>query len=108
MLNEIVTQYLEDSIRKNWDITALSDYKGEGYTYAQIAQIIHDLHRFYEQAGIKPGDKIALLGKNSARWCAVYLSAISYGAVIVPILPDFKPADAHQIVNHSDSVLLFS
>lgn len=108
MLNETVTQYLEDSIRKNWDITALSDYKGEGYTYAQIAQIIHDLHRFYEQAGIKPGDKIALLGKNSARWCAVYLSAISYGAVIVPILPDFKPADAHQIVNHSDSVLLFS
>lgn len=108
MLKETVTQYLEDSIRKNWDITALSDYKGEGYTYAQIAQIIHDLHRFYEQAGIKPGDKIALLGKNSARWCAVYLSAISYGAVIVPILPDFKPADAHQIVNHSDSVILFS
>jgi long-chain acyl-CoA synthetase len=108
MLKETVTQYFEDSIRKNWDITALSDYKGEGYTYAQIAQIIHDLHRFYEQAGIKPGDKIALLGKNSARWCAVYLSAISYGAVIVPILPDFKPADAHQIVNHSDSVLLFS
>ncbi len=108
MLKETVTQYLEESIKKNWDSTALSDYKGEAYTYGQVAQIITDLHVFFEKTGIKPGDKIALLGKNSARWCAVYLSVVSYGAVIVPILPDFKPADVHQIVNHSDSILLFS
>ncbi len=108
MLSETVTKYLEESIRTNWDSTALSDYKGETYSYSQIAQIISDLHVFFDKVGIQPGDKIALLGKNSSRWCAVYLSVVSYGAVIVPILPDFKPADVHQIVNHSDSVLLFS
>ncbi len=108
MLKETVTQYLEDSIRGNWDYKALSDYKGDSFTYSDIANIIHRTHKFYQAAGIKPGDKIALLGKNSARWCAVYLSAISYGAVIVPILPDFKPADVQEIVNHSDSILLYA
>jgi long-chain acyl-CoA synthetase len=108
MLKETVTQYLEDSIRKNWDYKALSDYKGDSFTYGEIAHTIFRLHQFYQAAGIKPGDKIALLGKNSARWCAVYLSVVSYGAVIVPILPDFKPADVQEIVNHSDSVLLFT
>ncbi len=107
MLKETVCQYLEDSIRKNWEFVALSDYKGEGYKYSEIALKISNLHLFFEAANIKPGDKIALLGKNSARWCIVYLSVISYGAVVVPILPDFKPADAEQIINHSDSVILF-
>ncbi len=108
MLKETVSQYLEESIRKNWDYVALSDYKGESYHYYEIAEIIGSVHKFLDEAGIKPGDKIALLGKNSARWCSVYLSVISYGAVIVPILPDFKPAEAEQIINHSDSVLLFA
>jgi len=107
MLKETVSQYLEDSIRKNWDYVALSDYKGESYHYYDIAEIISRLHGFFDAAGIRPGDKIALLGKNSARWCSVYLSVVSYGAVVVPILPDFKPADAAEIINHSDSVLLF-
>jgi long-chain acyl-CoA synthetase len=108
MLKETLTQYLEDSIRSNWDNKALSDYKGDSLNYSDIANIMHRMHKFYQTAGIKHGDKIALLGKNSARWCAVYLSAISYGAVIVPILPDFKPADVQEIVNHSDSILLFA
>ncbi len=108
MLKETVTQYLEDTIRKNWEYKALSDYRGDSFTYSDVAQIIQRLHAFFDAAGVKPDDKIALLGKNSARWCTVYLSVVSYGAVIVPILPDFKPADVQEIVNHSDSVLLFA
>jgi long-chain acyl-CoA synthetase len=108
MLKETVSQYLEDSIRKNWDYKALSDYKGDTFSYGEIACTISRLHKFFEKAGVKPGDKVALLGKNSARWCSIYLSVVSYGAVIVPILPDFKPGDVHEIVNHSDSILLFA
>lgn len=107
MLTEKFTRYLTDSIRKNWTINALSDYKGEGFTYAQTAEHIMKFHIIFEKAGIKKGDKIALLGKNSARWAIVYLAAVTYGAVIVPILPDFKPDDILNIINHSDSVLLF-
>jgi long-chain acyl-CoA synthetase len=108
MLKETLSQYLEDSIRRNWDYQALSDYKSESYTYSDIACFINRLHTFFANAGLKEGDKVALLGKNSARWCSIYLSVVSYGAVVVPILPDFKPADVHEIVNHSDSVLLFA
>jgi long-chain acyl-CoA synthetase len=107
MLTENFIKYLEDSIRKHWNIDALSDYKGETFTYSAVAEQILKFHLVFEQAGIQKGDKIALLGKNSARWAVVYLSAVSFGAVIVPILPDFKPEDIHNIVNHSDSVILF-
>ena len=100
MLKETVSQYFDDSIRNNWDFVALSDYKGDSFTYADIAVIISRLHKLFDEAQIKPGDKIALLGKNSARWCSVYLAVVSYGAVVVPILPDFKPADAQEIINH--------
>lgn len=108
MLKETVSQYIEDSIRKNWEYLALSDYNGDSYTYADVACAINRLHVFFENLGIKEGDKIALVGKNSARWCIAYLSVVSYGAVIVPILPDFKSGDIHEIVNHSDSILLFA
>ena len=108
MLTETVSQYFEGSIRNNWDFKALSDYKGETLAYSDVAHIIHRVHSFFQAAGIKPGDKVALLGKNSARWCTVYLATVSYGAVIVPILPDFKPADVQGIVTHSDSILLFA
>ncbi|MFO8021275.1 MAG: AMP-binding protein [Perlabentimonas sp.] len=108
MLNETVTKYIEDSIRRNWTFKALSDYKGDDFTYGEVACKIEKLHQFLEIAGVKPGDKVALLGKNSTRWCIVYLSVVTYGAVIVPILPDFKPADVHKIVNHSDATLLFA
>lgn len=107
MLSERFVQYVESSLKKNKSIIALSDYKGESFTYAEIAEQILKFHILFDKTGIKQGDKIALLGKNSARWCIVYLSAITYGAIIVPILPDFKPDDAHSIINHSDSVLLF-
>ncbi|MBN2214050.1 MAG: AMP-binding protein [Bacteroidales bacterium] len=107
MLAENFVRYLEDSIRKHWTIEALSDYRGESFTYVEVGEHILKFHLIFEHAGIQKGDKIALLGKNSARWAIVYLSAVTYGAVIVPILPDFKPEDIHNIVNHSDSVFLF-
>ncbi len=95
------------SIQSNWNRPALSDFDGKTYTYRETGMEILRIHAIFIAAGIKNGDKISLLGKNSATWGIVYLSAVSYGAVIVPILPDFMPADVQSIVNHSDSVILF-
>jgi long-chain acyl-CoA synthetase len=107
MMKENFIRFIETSIKNNWDIQAFSDYKGASYKYSEVANRIERIHIVFENAGIKRGDKIALLGKNSAHWTMVYLATISYGAVIVPILPDFKPNDVHHIVNHSDSIILF-
>jgi long-chain acyl-CoA synthetase len=106
MLSEQFVDYIEVSLKKNKDIKALTDYKGESYTYSQVAQQMIKFHLLFENAGIKQGDKIALLGKNSAKWCIGYLSVVTYGAVVVPILPDFKREDLLHIINHSDSVML--
>ena len=92
MIKERLVDYIETSVRENWDIEALSDYKGIGYTYAEIAARIKKFHMIFEKAGIKEGDKVSLLGKNSAHWCATYLATVCYGAVSVPIMPDFKPS----------------
>jgi len=107
MLQERLIGYIEDSIRKNWDIEALSNYKEKGYSYHEIAEKILRFHLLFEEAGIKEGDTVASIGKNSANWCVSYLATVTYGAVIVPILPDFKPDDLTNIINHSDSVMLF-
>lgn len=108
MLSERLIGYIEDSIRKNWDIEALSNYREKGYTYHQIAEGILKYHIFFRDMDIKEGDKIAMIGRNSANWCMIYLATVTYGAVIVPILPDFKPEDLTNILNHSDSQLLFA
>jgi long-chain acyl-CoA synthetase len=108
MIQERIIGYIEQSIIKNWDIEALSNYKESGYSYKEIAVKILKLHILFKESGIKEGDKIALIGKNSANWCVTYLAVVTYGAAIVPILPDFKPEDLINIVNHSDSRLLFS
>lgn len=98
---------IEKSIRKNWDVFALSDYRGTGLRYGEVAREIIRLHILFEAENISKGDKIALIGKNSKHWGVVYLAVITYGAVIVPILPDFLPEDDHHIINHSDSKILF-
>jgi long-chain acyl-CoA synthetase len=108
MLKENFSRYLTDSINKNWDYRALTDYQGESYHYHDVAGHIVRIHQFFRDAGIKPGDKIAMIGKNSARWGILYITTVTYGAVIVPILPDFKPDDLQQIVDHSDAILLFA
>jgi long-chain acyl-CoA synthetase len=107
MIQERLIGYIEQSVKQNWDIEALSDYKGKGYTYKEIAEIILKFHLLFRDSGIKEGDKIALVGRNSANWCITYLATVTYGAVIVPILPDFKTDDLTNIINHSDSRMLF-
>ena len=108
MIQERLIGYIEQSIRQNWNIEALSNYKEKGYSYKEIAEKILKLHIMFKGSGIKEGDKIALIGRNSANWCVTYLATVTYGAVIVPILPDFKPEDLTHIINHSDSKLLFA
>jgi len=108
MIKERLIGYIEQSIKQNWDIEALSNYREKGYTYKEIAGMILKYHIFFKEAGFVPGDKIALVGRNSANWCVVYLATVTYGAVIVPILPDFKPEDLVNLINHSDSKLLFA
>jgi long-chain acyl-CoA synthetase len=107
MIKERLIEYIEQSIKTNWNIEALSNYKEREYSYREIAEKMMKLHIFFRDAGIKDGDKVALVGRNSANWCVVYLAVISYGAVVVPILPDFKPDDHTNIINHSDSKMLF-
>jgi long-chain acyl-CoA synthetase len=107
MIKERLIGYIEQSIKQNWDIEALSNYKEKGLSYKEIAEKIIKFHIFFKDAGIKEGDKIALVGRNSANWCIVYLATVTYGAVIVPILPDFKPEDLTNLINHSDATTLF-
>lgn len=96
-----------NAIRDNWESRALSDFGGSSFTYKEVGEKILRIHALYKMSGIRKGDKVALYGKNSSSWGIIYLSTVTYGAVIVPILPDFKPADVHHIVTHSDSILLF-
>lgn len=103
-----VKEFVEKSIKDHWSLPALSDYQGETYTFGDVAKQIHRIHRLLEVWGVKQDDKVALIGRNNSNWGIVYLATISYGAVIVPILPDFSPTDVHNIVNHSDSVVLFA
>lgn len=107
MISERLIGYIEQSIRQNWNIEALSNYKESGYSYKEIAEKIIKIHILFKEAGIKEGDKVALVGRNSANWCIIYLATVTYGSVIVPILPDFKTEDLTNIINHSDSRLLF-
>lgn len=107
MMQENLIEFIENSIRRNWDQTAMSDYRGHDVKYSQVARKMARLHLMLECCNVKEGDKVALLGKNSLNWGITYLSIISYGAVVVPILPDFKPSDIQHILNHSDSVVLF-
>ena len=107
MLNENFVETLQESIKKNWNLPAFSDHKGSPITYGEAAEKIIWLHHVFKKMHVKRGEKIALIGRNSINWVLVYLAAITYGAVIVPVLPDFHTDDFHHIVNHSDSVLLF-
>ncbi|MDR1764366.1 MAG: AMP-binding protein [Dysgonamonadaceae bacterium] len=98
----------EDSFRKNFDLPALNDYGDpEVFTYGDIAKQIAKIHILFEKCKIRRGDKVSIIGKNSARWCIAHIATITYGAVIVPILHDFNSNDVHHIINHSDSTLLF-
>jgi len=108
MLQENLLKIYETSFRENREMSALTDYfKGETFSYYEMAKEIAKIHLLFKKAGIKQGDKIALIGRNNPRWCITYMGTITYGAVIVPILQDFTPADIIHIINHSESRLLF-
>lgn len=104
---ENINQYISDAIRENWDSLALTDFDGSSFQYRDVARKIAKLHILFKKTGIRKGDKIALCGKNSAQWAIAFLAAVTYGAVAVPILHDFKSDNIHHLVNHSGSRLLF-
>lgn len=109
MIKDNFVQLYENSFKSNWDLPALTDYTEKiTYTYGDLATEILRLHIFFKKAGIKKGDKIALIGRNNILWCTTHLATMSYGAIIVPILQDFHPDNIHHIVNHSESKLLFT
>lgn len=108
MTNKGLIARIEESILLNWDRKALTDFNGETLQYKDIARKIEKIHLVFEQIGIQPGDKIALCGRNSGYWCVTFIAAITYGAVIVPILHEFNPDNIHNIVNHSEARLLFA
>lgn len=99
--------FIENSIKKNWDLDALTDYDGATLQYKDVARKIEKVHIIFEQAGIKKGDKIAICGKNSSHWGVTFLAILTYGAIAVPILHEFKADNVHNIVNHSEAKLLF-
>ena len=100
-------QLIEDSIKKNWDLDALTDYNGATLQYKDVARKIEKVHIFLEEAGVKKGDKIAICGRNSSHWGVTYLAILTYGAIVVPILHEFKADNIHHIVNHSDARMLY-
>ena len=109
MIEENFIKIYEKSFKENWDLPALTDYNTrETFTYGEVAEQIARLHLLFKYCQIRRGDKIALVGRNTPRLCIAFMAAVSYGAIIVPILQDFNANDVQHIVNHSDSVLLFA
>ena len=107
-MQENFVEYVERSIRVHWGLSAFSDYQAEAKSYGDIAGLIFRLHALFKESGLPRGAKVRLLGRNSSNWAITYLAVVTYGATIVPILPDFHPSDFENIVAHSDSLFLFT
>lgn len=108
MIQQNFIQLFEESFKKNWDLPALTDYKGgTSYSYGELAETIAKLHLLFSGLGIQKGDKISLIGKNHSSWSVVFMATITYGGVIVPILHEFNPESIEHIITHSDSKLVF-
>jgi long-chain acyl-CoA synthetase len=108
MLKENYTKFIWNSILENWDRTAFTNYGSGSYTYAEVGRSIYYMQKLFAKCGLKKGDKIALIGKNCSEWAIAYQAIVTYGAVVVPILPNFTPNDVQHIINHSESVVLFA
>lgn len=100
---ESLNLYFQDTIRENWDLPALTDFGGATLTYKDVARKIAKLHLLFQESGIRPGDKVVLCAKNSSMWCVAFIGTLTYGAVIVPILADFKADNIQHLINHSDA-----
>jgi len=107
MLKENFVETIAASINKHWDVPCFSDLDGETITYGELAHRVFKIHYIIAEAGLKKGDRVGLVGRNSANWCVTYLAAVTCGAVIVPILPDFTSAEIEHLVRHSECKLLF-
>lgn len=108
MIKENFIKLYENSFKENWDLPCYTDYgEDNAFTYRQVAEEIAKLHLLFQHCSLRRGDKISIIGKNTSRWCIAYMATITYGAIVVPILQDFKPNDVHHIVNHSESTFLF-
>ena len=108
MITENFIRLYENSFRQNWDLPCLTEFPTkQTITYGEFAKEIASTHLLFESLGIKPGDKIALCGKDSAVWVTAFMATVTYGATVVPILPDFNPVDITHIINHSEAELLF-
>lgn len=105
--NNSFNYYIEKSIKDNWHLDALTDYLGATLQYHDVARKIEKLHILFENSGVLPGDKIAICGRNSAHWAVAFFATLTYGAVAVPIQHEFNAEQIHNIVNHSESKLLF-
>jgi len=106
-ISESIISLIQHSVRHNWEHTALSDFNGATFQYRDVARKIAKLHILFEKSGLRPGDKIAICGKNCAQWAIAFMASLTYGTVTVPILHEFKPDNIHHLVNHSDARLLF-
>ena len=100
---ESFNSYIERSVLDNWNLDALTDYKGATLQYHDVARKIEKLHILFENCGVKQGDKVAMCGRNSAHWAVSFLATLTYGAVAVPILHEFNAEQIHNIVNHSEA-----
>ena len=105
---ETFNQVYADSFKSHWELPALSNYQGATLCYKDLAKKIAWFHVLFRQCGIAKGDKIAVCSRNQANWCVSFFSAITYGAVVVPLLHEFKPANIHHLVNHSGTKILFA
>lgn len=103
-----LNKLFQDSIRNNWDRPALTDFNGATFQYKDVARKIAKIHLLYEHIGMKPGDKVALCGRNSSQWAVAFLATVTYGAVAVPILHEFKADNIHHLVTHSESKVMFT
>ena len=106
MIAKNLISLFEDSFKQHWALPAMTNYEGRTYTFGEMAEAIDEWHLFFASQGLQHGDKVALMGKDTAEWAIFFLAVITYGAVIVPVLQDFPPADAMQIIDHSESKIL--
>ena len=102
-----VNKLFEESFKKNWDRPAISNYQGVTLHYRDVARRIEKMHIMFEECGLQKGDKVAICSRNQANWAVAFLSALTYGAVPVPLLHEFKPGNIHHLVNHSEAKILF-
>lgn len=105
--NKSFNRYIEEAVRNHWDMPAFTDYQGTTYHYKDVARRIAKIHIMFDAADIRPGDKVAICGRNSSNWAIAFCATLTYGAIVVPILHEFKPDNVHHIVNHSEAKFLF-